>query len=594
MNTQSHLSLQDLEIITTISESEKATVNLVSIRGTQEMAILKCYPKEKDMGCYRRIAELQSQYFSQLIGIWQEKDKTFLLEEYISGCTLQEKLEENAKLRQEEVTDLGKQICQALQVLHTATPPIIHRDIKPENIMITGEGKVRIIDFDAAREYNPHKEHDTVLLGTKEYASPEQFGYTQTDMRSDIYSWGIVFAEVLEHANVNKDYALRAQKIIDKATMFDPNKRYEDTTQLLQELNRLEKNKKLPVTGVLVTGALLLGVIATLLWKGNFPDTEVLNADTETQQVIDMLEHAETPAGEDRTVAEREELQNTTETQESMSQQEEQSTETIPDSQEDTQQNTPASFAEAYQYTSIEQELLQKRQIIMDTRGDLYSGIAFEDNDAGMYSATQETAMGNAYVALRFLKGYPRDIVICDTLFEGLTIDSVYYYPYIEEQGINGSKVLMQEADYSLQFGNVFSVSSEYLQTLSPGAYTFFVDAKNEERDITMGFYLVVHGEEEDVTNFRIHIVNEISYFSSQSQNDVVFYVNSTPYPIHEIRMGDEIVSTTDYELVDGGFGIVFHPDFLSRYEDKESLEMVVTMENGKQARIRIIYLKHF
>lgn len=594
MNTQKHLSLQDLEIIATISESDKAVVNLVSIRGTQEMAILKCYPKEKDMGCYRRIAELQSQYFPKLIGIWQEKDKTFLLEEYISGCTLQEKLEENAKLLQEEVTDMGKQICQALQVLHTATPPIIHRDIKPENMMITGEGKVRIIDFDAAREYNPHKEHDTVLLGTKEYASPEQFGYTQTDMRSDIYSWGIVFAEVLEHANVNKDYALQTQKIIDKATMFDPNKRYEDIAQLLQELEKLEKNKKLPVQGILVTAALLMGIIVTLLWKGSSPDVEGLNTDNETQQTADEQEYAEPLTGEEQTAEEREELQDITETQESESQQEQQLTETIPDSQEDTKQNPPVSLAEAYQYTSIEQELLQKRQIIMDTREDLYSGIAFEDNDAGMYSATQETAIGNAYVALRFLKGYPRDVVICDTLFEGLTISSVYYYPYIEEQGINGSKVLIQEADYSLQFGNVFSVSATYLQTLEPGAYTFFVDAKNEERDITMGFYLVVHGEEEEVTNFRIHIMNEISYYSSQSQNDVVFYVNSTPYPIQDIRIGDEIVSATDYELVDDGFGIVFHPDFLSRYEDKESLEMIVTMENGKQAQIRIIYLKHF
>ena len=592
MNTQKHLSLQDLEIITTISESNKSTVNLVSIKDTQKLAILKQYPGEKEINCYRQIAELQSEYFPRLYGIWQEKDKTFLLEEYISGCTLQEKLEETSSLRQEEITDFGKQICLALQVLHSATPPIIHRDMKPQNIIITREGKVRVIDFDAAREYNPHKEYDTVLLGTKEYASPEQFGYTQTDMRSDIYSWGIVFAELLEHAHVSKNYALQAQKIVDKATMFDPKRRYGDTEQLLQELKQLEKSKKLPVAGVLATGVLLLGIIGTLQWKGSSPDTEVLNADNETQQATDVQEYAETLSGEEQTVAERDELQDTTETQESVLEQETLQTTDVPS--EDVQQNPPVLLAEAYQYTFIEQELLQKRQIIMDTREDLYSGIAFEDNDAGMYSATQETAIGNAYVALRFLKGYPRDVVICDTLFEGLTISSVYYYPYIEEQGINGSKVLIQEADYSLQFGNVFSVSATYLQTLEPGAYTFFVDAKNEERDITMGFYLVMHGEEEEVTNFRIHIMNEISYYSSQSQNDVVFYVNSTPYPIQDIRIGDEIVSATDYELVDDGFGIVFHPDFLSRYEDKESLEMIVTMENGKQAQIRIIYLKHF
>ena len=150
MNTQKHLSLQDLEIITTISESNKSTVNLVSIKDTQKLAILKQYPGEKEINCYRQIAELQSEYFPRLYGIWQEKDKTFLLEEYISGCTLQEKLEETSSLRQEEITDFGKQICLALQVLHSATPPIIHRDMKPQNIIITREGKVRVIDFDAA------------------------------------------------------------------------------------------------------------------------------------------------------------------------------------------------------------------------------------------------------------------------------------------------------------------------------------------------------------------------------------------------------------------------------------------------------------
>ena len=73
-----------------------------------------------------------------------------------------------------------RKLCDVLKSLHTLTPPIIHRDLKLSNIILTSENLVYIVDFDTARYYESGQEQDTELLGTKEYAPPEQYGFGQS------------------------------------------------------------------------------------------------------------------------------------------------------------------------------------------------------------------------------------------------------------------------------------------------------------------------------------------------------------------------------------------------------------------------------
>ena len=123
---------------------------------------------------YRRIEELKSIFFPEVYGVWEENGNTFLIEEYIPGETLVEKVEQGCLFSEEELSRYMLQLCEALLVLHRAEPPIIHRDLKPDNILVTEEGSLKLLDFDAAREYDEAQSRDTVILGTKEYASPEQ------------------------------------------------------------------------------------------------------------------------------------------------------------------------------------------------------------------------------------------------------------------------------------------------------------------------------------------------------------------------------------------------------------------------------------
>lgn len=131
-------------------------------------------------------------------------------------------------------------VCAAVAELHRAfDPPVVHRDLKPANIIVS-EGpsglSATLIDFGIARRYREGAAADTVRFGTRSYAPPEQYGFGQTSVRSDIYALGMIAlfcitgeeahgqpsAESLAHAGVTGPYA----DAILQATSFDPGRRF--------------------------------------------------------------------------------------------------------------------------------------------------------------------------------------------------------------------------------------------------------------------------------------------------------------------------------------------------------------------------------
>lgn len=133
-------------------------------------------------------------------------------------------------------------ICDAVSELHEGfDPPIIHRDLKPSNVMISGRG-VKVIDFGIARSYREDADSDTRHFGTPSYAPPEQFGFGQTDMRSDIYALGMLLYycltertptfSMLESEFEDDDVPVPLRAVIAKATSFDPAMRYASVREL--------------------------------------------------------------------------------------------------------------------------------------------------------------------------------------------------------------------------------------------------------------------------------------------------------------------------------------------------------------------------
>lgn len=130
-------------------------------------------------------------------------------------------------------------VAEKLVFLHGLTPPVIHRDIKPQNVVIDPCGQCHLIDLGISRRYQQDAAEDTVVSGTRAVAPPEQFGYRQTDERSDVYACGVLLRYALtgayeEKADEGLDEDLR--KIIGKASAFDPDRRYQSAEELLRDL----------------------------------------------------------------------------------------------------------------------------------------------------------------------------------------------------------------------------------------------------------------------------------------------------------------------------------------------------------------------
>ena len=159
------------------------------------------------------------------ISRYEETDgKLTVYEEYIQGMSLKE-LMEKEELPLARRKEIFEEILEGVQYLHSANPPIIHRDIKAENILIANDGTVKIIDYDAAKVYRANGNKDTVLIGTEGVAAPEQYGFGQSDERTDIYALGVLMKEMFKDDPAILETAA-------KATMMDPS----DRQQSVQEL----------------------------------------------------------------------------------------------------------------------------------------------------------------------------------------------------------------------------------------------------------------------------------------------------------------------------------------------------------------------
>ncbi|WP_216830386.1 serine/threonine-protein kinase [Alkalihalobacterium elongatum] len=177
----------------------------------------------------------------------------YVVMDYIEGESLKERMKREKKIPVNDVIDWGKQLCSVLGYLHTRKPnPIIYRDMKPDNVMITPEGKIKLIDFGIAREFKSENTSDTTVLGTKLYAAPEQASGRQTDARSDIYSLGVTLyylvtgkskadSELKPIRHWDPSLPEGLEHIIAKCTEAEPNDRYQSCEELLYDLENINK-----------------------------------------------------------------------------------------------------------------------------------------------------------------------------------------------------------------------------------------------------------------------------------------------------------------------------------------------------------------
>jgi serine/threonine protein kinase len=239
--------LNDYEAVECLGHNEQGETLLVRRRDGGGYYVAKCYDRtqpiqqtdEEDL-----FKEIKGEGLPCYIDKYQNEVMVCVIRDYIEGKAL-DQLPQDIGLTIEQVITLGKELCDILTYLHGHNPPIIHRDIKPQNIIRNTSGKLYLIDFGISRFYHEEALCDTSCYGTIGFAAPEQYGFSQTDSRSDIYSLGIVLCWLLT-GETDRNSALSAVKhrrlrtVLSKCTEFDPEKRYISAKRLKAALSRAD------------------------------------------------------------------------------------------------------------------------------------------------------------------------------------------------------------------------------------------------------------------------------------------------------------------------------------------------------------------
>lgn len=229
----------EYEKIKLIKQSEKSTVLLVREMNGEQVFVQKILKGQHPI--YLELKKCVHLYLPKIYEVIISDDTTTIIEEYVEGKSLG-----SAEISERQIVNAVKELCTVLEFLHGRD--IIHRDIKPSNIILAKDLHIRLIDFDAARMPKEDLEQDTKLLGTRGYASPEQYGFAQTDARADIYSLGVTLKQLLG----DKAHKPCYRRIIEKCTNLNPDKRYQSAGQVKRAFSSRKRIVLYSVIGMIL------------------------------------------------------------------------------------------------------------------------------------------------------------------------------------------------------------------------------------------------------------------------------------------------------------------------------------------------------
>ncbi|MGN1319097.1 MAG: serine/threonine-protein kinase, partial [Lachnospirales bacterium] len=206
------------------------------------------YNIQKDMVCVKKIIDntLKSIYdklknfkgslLPEIYDIFEYEKSYIVIEEFIKGKNLEYAIKNEGVISRDRAISYLIDIANTLSLVHNIG--IVHRDITPDNVVIDNNNRARLLDFDIARTAGKIKSTDTTILGTAGFASPEQFGFAQTDKRSDIYSLGVLLNYMVTghiiQDKITDDSILKP--VILKATKINPEDRFSNVNEMVNSL----------------------------------------------------------------------------------------------------------------------------------------------------------------------------------------------------------------------------------------------------------------------------------------------------------------------------------------------------------------------
>lgn len=218
-------------LVSVLSDKNECRVLRVRSKSTEQDMVVRSFPTA--VSAYEELYNINAQNLPLIYDVINCDDGQIVLEEFIEGVTISEVME-SGNYHYLGTRKVIRAVCHALNVLHERN--LVHRDIKPENVVIAKDGRVVLIDFNAARKIS-FASKDTVIMGTVGYASPEQLGVAQSDARTDIYALGVLLNVMITGKHPSEKMAKgKAGRIVRKCTNVNPDERYQTAEKLANAL----------------------------------------------------------------------------------------------------------------------------------------------------------------------------------------------------------------------------------------------------------------------------------------------------------------------------------------------------------------------
>ena len=232
--------LWDFSLVSQIRKN----LDLVQNKFTRQLMVRRISPAA-DYPVLQTLCRIKHRNLMEIYDVKTQDGVCISLCEYINGMTLDMRIEYYQPFDIRAAKQILCQICDGLSQLHING--IVHRDIKPGNVMITDDGTVKIIDYSISRLIKPEQRKDTTVLGTAGYASPEQFGFTQTNGKTDIYACGVLLNYLLTGKLPNEQlHQGLLTTVIQQCIEIDENKRFASADELKKVLQGKKINRRRP------------------------------------------------------------------------------------------------------------------------------------------------------------------------------------------------------------------------------------------------------------------------------------------------------------------------------------------------------------
>jgi len=269
------------ETLECLSSDEGGMTLLIKEKVEGRLLIAKCYIDKTLLSDYTEADILKSLSHPGLPKFedsYENEEMLCVVREYIDGMALDAYIKKNA-VDEQQAVGFAVLLCDILIYLHGQKPPVIHRDIKPQNIIIDKNGELKLIDFGISRIYSSEAGEDTVCYGTKYFAAPEQYGFAQTDMRTDIFSMGVLLGWMItgeyEVKKILKNISSKkVKKVVQRCCEFAPDKRYPTAEKAKKALLRADRRKGNRALRLMAAGATCIAFLCAGFALGRYTDIE--------------------------------------------------------------------------------------------------------------------------------------------------------------------------------------------------------------------------------------------------------------------------------------------------------------------------------